>query len=67
MDSFTLVTAFLIAVFGWEIWINFGLLDGQHVTMRRSDALNCAIPSQINWLTNSIVDTGVSSVLNYFS
>ena len=58
-DVYTLVIAFLIAVFGWEIWINFGLLDGQHVTMRRSDALNCAIPSQINWLTNSIVDMGV--------
>ncbi len=56
---YTLVASFLVAVFGWEIWINFGLVDGQHVEMRRSDALNCAIPYQINWLTNSIVDTGV--------
>ena len=56
----TLILSFLIAVFGYEIWINFGLVDGQHVSARRSDALNCAIPSQINWLTNSIVDTGVA-------
>ena len=56
----TLIASFLIAVFGYEIWINFGLVDGQHVSARRSDALNCAIPSQINWLTNSIVDTGVA-------
>lgn len=57
--AYTLLTSFLIAVFGWEIWINFGLVDGQHVTVRRSEALNCAIPYQINWLTNSIVDMGV--------
>ena len=57
--AYTLVSSFLVAVFGWEIWINFGLIDGQHVTVRRTDALNCAIPYQINWLTNSIVDTGV--------
>ena len=57
--AYTLVSSFLVAVFGWEVWINFGLIDGQHVTVRRTDALNCAIPYQINWLTNSIVDTGV--------
>ena len=57
--AYTLVSSFFVAVFGWEIWMNFGLIDGQHVTVRRTDALNCAIPYQINWLTNSIVDTGV--------
>ncbi|MDB9985539.1 hypothetical protein OAD84_01105 [Pelagibacterales bacterium] len=56
----TLIASFLIAVFGYEIWINFGIWNGQDVSMRRSDALNCAIPMQINWLTNSIVDTGVA-------
>ena len=42
--SYTLIASFFIAIFGWEIWLNFGLFDGQHVDLRRSEALACAIP-----------------------
>ena len=26
--ALTLLSSFLIAAFGWEIWVNFGLVDG---------------------------------------
>ena len=57
--TYTLVSSFLIAAFGWEIWINFGLLDGDPVNLRRSAALSCALPMNINWLINSFADTGI--------
>ena len=56
---YTVISSFFIAIFGWEIWLNFGLVDGQHVDLRRSEALGCAIPYQINWLTNSLGDVSV--------
>ena len=68
--GYTVLSSFFIAVFGWEIWINFGLLDGQHVDLRRSESLSCAIPYQINWLTNSLGDVSIVwfgiILLNYF-
>ena len=57
--SLTLVSSFLIAALGWEIWVNFGLVDGDPVNFRRSDAMTCAIPMEINWLVNSLADTGI--------
>ena len=29
--TYTIISSFFIAMFGWEIWLNFGLLDGQPV------------------------------------
>ena len=52
--TYTLVSSFLIAVFGWEIWIN-----GDPVNFRRSAALSCALPMNANWLINSFADTGI--------
>ena len=57
--ALTLLSSFLIAAIGWEIWVNFGLVDGDPVNIRRSDAMTCAIPMEINWLVNSIADTGI--------
>ena len=57
--ALTLLSSFLIAALGWEIWVNFGLIDGDTVNLRRSDAMTCAIPMEINWLVNSIADTGI--------
>ena len=57
--TFTLLSSFLIAAIGWEIWVNFGLVDVDPVNIRRSDAMTCAIPMEINWLVNSLADTGI--------
>ena len=57
--TYTLISSFLIAAFGWEIWINFGLFDGDPVNLRRSNALSCALPINVNWLINSFADTGI--------
>ena len=57
--ALTLLSSFLIAALGWEIWVNFGLVDGDPVNLRRSDAMTCAIPIEINWLVNSLADTGI--------
>ena len=57
--SLTLISTFLIAAFGWELWINYGVLNGQEVDFRRSEALSCAIPMNINWIVNSLGDTGI--------
>lgn len=57
--TYTIISSFFIAMFGWEIWLNFGLLDGQPVDLRRSAALSCAIPSSINWITNSLGDVAI--------
>jgi len=57
--TYTLLSSFLIAAFGWEIWVNFGLLEGDPVNLRRSEALSCALPMNVNWLLNSFADTGI--------
>ena len=56
--ALTLLSSFLLLL-GWEIWVNFGLIDGDPVNLRRSDAMTCAIPMEINWLVNSLADTGI--------
>ena len=57
--ALTLISSFLIAAFGWEIWVNYGLVDGDLVNARRSAAMSCAIPMNINWLVNSLADMGI--------
>ena len=57
--ALTLLSSLLIAALGWEIWVNFGHVDGDPVNLRRSDAMTCAIPMEINWLVNSLADTGI--------
>jgi hypothetical protein len=57
--ALTLLSSFLIAAIGWEIWVNFGLVDGDPVNLRRSGAMTCAIPMEINWLVNSLADTAI--------
>tara|TARA_B100001057_G_scaffold422227_1_gene443634 strand:- start:6670 stop:7296 length:627 start_codon:yes stop_codon:yes gene_type:complete len=54
--SLTLLITFFIASFGWELWMTYGLAGGLPVNLRRSDALNCAIPLHLNWLLNSLAD-----------
>jgi hypothetical protein len=50
---------FVIYAFGWELWFTYGWVAGQSVSERRSDALNAAIPQNINWLVNSTADVGI--------
>jgi hypothetical protein len=52
----TLLSSFLIAVFGWELWLTYGLAGGLPVDLRRSAALSCAIPINLNFILNSLGD-----------
>ena len=52
----TLLCSFLIAAFGWELWLTYGLAGGLPVDQRRSAMLTCAIPVDLNWLLNSLGD-----------
>ena len=54
--AITLCLAFFICAFGFEIWLTYGLIDGLPVSLRRSEALNCAIPQDLNWVLNSLGD-----------
>ena len=49
---------FLICAFGWELWFNYGLLNGDNVNTRRADILNSFLPIHFNWLLNSLADSG---------
>ena len=50
--------SFLICAIGWEIWFTYGLVNGDSVFMRRSEALNSWIPLHLNWIVNSMADAG---------
>jgi hypothetical protein len=50
---------FLLCAVGWEIWFTFGIIDGQSVDIRRNPELNRLIPQQINWVLNSLADSGI--------
>ena len=41
--ALTLISSFLIAAFGWEIWVNYGLVDGDLVNARRSAAMSLSL------------------------
>ncbi len=49
---------FLICAFGWEIWFNYGLINGDSVDIRRAEILSVFLPIHINWLLNSLADAG---------
>ena len=53
---YTLISAFLITAFGWELWLTYGLAGGISVDLRRSAMLTCAVPVNLNWILNSIGD-----------
>jgi len=50
--------SFALCALGWEIWFTYGIIGGQSVNVRRSKALNQAIPQNVNWLLNSLADAG---------
>ena len=41
---------------GWELWLTYGIGGGLPVDQRRSAALTCAIPVNLNWILNSLAD-----------
>ena len=51
--------AFLTTAIGWEIWFTYGLIGGDSVNQRRSNALNTAVPAHINWALNPVADVGM--------
>ena len=55
-NSKVLIWSFIFAAIGWEIWLTYGLAGGLPVDARRSIALSCAIPQNLNWLLNSLAD-----------
>ena len=50
------VIFFLVCAFGWEVWFNYGLFNGDSVNLRRFDVLNQWLPQSINWILNSMAD-----------
>ena len=52
------IVSIVVCALGWELWFNYGWLDGDAVNIRRSEALNTWLPKNINWLMNSIGDAG---------
>ena len=51
-----LIWSFIIVAIGWEIWLTYAIAGGLPVNERRSIALSCAIPQNLNWLLNSLAD-----------
>ena len=49
---------FFVCALGWEIWFNYGLINGDDVNLRRSEILSSFLPLNINWLLNSLADAG---------
>ena len=52
------IVSIVVCALGWELWFTYGWLDGDAVNIRRSEALNIWLPKNINWLMNSMGDTG---------
>lgn len=50
--------SFVLAAAGWEVWLTYGLIDGDPVDARRAAALSAAIPQHLNWVLNSLADAG---------
>ena len=55
------VIFFLVCAFGWEVWFNYGLFNGDSVVLRRSDVLNQWL-QDVNWILNSLADAGAISL-----
>ena len=43
------IVSIVVCALGWELWFNYGWLDGDAVNIRRSEALNTWLPKNINW------------------
>ena len=52
------LSSFIVCAIGWELWFTYGWIDGDSVSIRRSEALNYWLPIHINWLMNSLADAG---------
>ena len=52
------LTTFAVCALGWELWFNYGLVQGDSVEVRRAWALNQHIPMHLNWALNSLADAG---------
>ena len=48
----------VVCAVGWELWFSYGILHGDEISIRRSEILNFYIPADINWLLNSMADSG---------
>lgn len=51
--------ALVFSAAGWEIWLTYGLVDGEAVDARRAGALSAALPQHVNWLVNSLADAAI--------
>ena len=49
---------FFLCAIGWEVWFNYGLVDGDNVDIRRAEVLSHFLPMNLNWLLNSLADSG---------
>ena len=49
---------FFVCAIGWEVWFNYGLINGDSVNLRRAEILSSFLPININWLLNSLADSG---------
>ncbi|MFL2726184.1 MAG: hypothetical protein ACJ0F7_04275 [Gammaproteobacteria bacterium] len=52
------ISSFFACAIGWELWFTYGWIDGDSVSIRRSETLNYWLPIHINWLMNSLADAG---------
>ena len=52
------IVGIVVCALGWELWFTFGWLNGDPVNIRRSETLNYWLPQNINWLMNSMGDSG---------
>jgi hypothetical protein len=48
----------IVCALGWEIWFSYGILYGDEIGIRRAEILNHYIPTHLNWLLNSMADSG---------
>lgn len=48
----------IVCAVGWELWFSYGILYGDEISIRRTEILNSYIPADINWLLNSMADSG---------
>ena len=44
------IASFIICALGWELWFNYGIVQGDSVETRRALQLNQRIPLHLNWI-----------------
>ena len=52
------IVGVVVCSLGWELWFSYGWISGDGVDLRRSESLNTWLPKDINWLMNSMSDSG---------